>query len=210
MPGLGQVALFLVGVTDADVNIAMGSLKIQGAHPAEDRLIVQPAQVEAAPHVVIAIGAILLVQTGGVEHFLSLLMIAPLGKGNNAVAVGRLEGWIDLLDSVEGFDCLIEPAGAEEVEAEVIEGLNVAGVDLVGLLVGLEGLLIAAHLVEYEPHVEEPGRVVGIDICSETDFAQRFGPFALLKELLGLFDPSLGVAPVVHNPLVRVLNRTPA
>jgi hypothetical protein len=80
----------------------------------------------------------------------------------------------------------------------MIEGMDVVGINFVGVLVGFEGLVVPAKLIEDEPHIEEPGGVVGIDNGGETDFAQRFRPFALLEKLLGLFDPTLCIAPVVH------------
>ena len=168
-------------------------------HPAIDGLVVEAAEVEAATHVVIAVRTILLVEPGGVEHLLGEFVIAPLGIGDDAIAVRRFEGGVDALDLDESLDGLVEPTGAEQVNADMIERVQVVGIDGVGLAVSVEGFVEAAEFVEDEAHIEEPNAIVRIDVGSEADLVQGFGPLALLEELLGLFDAALGIAPVVHN-----------
>jgi hypothetical protein len=51
---------------------------------------------------------------------------------------------------------------------------------------------------------------MGIDIGGEADFAEGFGPFPLLEELLGLLHPTLGIAPVVHDPATKRTSKNSA
>lgn len=201
--GLLTVALLAVGVSDSEMNISLttlGALQIERAAPAVDGLVEQSACFEADAHVVIAMGAIVFVEPGGIEHLLGELVIAALGVGDDAIAVAGLERGVDFFDADEGLDGLIDSACAEEVEADVIEGLEVVGVNFAGVLVSVESFFESTELVEDEAHIHEPGGVIGVDVGGEADFAQGLRPLALFEELLGLFDPTLGIAPVVHVP----------
>jgi len=91
-----------------------------------------------------------------------------------------------------------------EVDAEMVHRLQVGLVDGEGAAVGVDGLLVAAHLVEGEADVEEPAAVVGVDVGGGAEFLQRLRPAALLEQLLGLFHPSLGVIPLGHTPIRRL------
>ena len=96
----------------------------------------------------------------------------------------------------EGF--LVIP-DAMKVDAQVLHALQIVGVDFEALPVGVDGLVEAPHFVEGQSDVEEPAAVVGVDGDGGAEFFQRFGPAALLEQFLRLFDPSLGVVPIVHG-----------
>ncbi len=91
-----------------------------------------------------------------------------------------------------------EIADAMQIDAQVLQGLKVVGVDFEGVAVGFDGFVEALHLVERQSDIEEPPAVVGIDGDGGAEFLQRFEPAVLLEQLLRLLDPPLGIVPIVH------------
>ena len=134
--------------------------------------------------VVVAVRAVLLVEPGEVEHLLGLLVLAQLGVGDDAVAVGGLEGgsMCSIFSNVRSASS--KSADAVQVDAQVVHGLEVVRVDRQGLLVGVDGLVEAVHLVERQADVEEPAAVVGVDGDGGAELLEGLLPLALLEELL--------------------------
>ena len=185
------------------MHIGVLVVEIQRALPAIDRLVVQLASLKATPHRVKAIRALLLVQSGEVEHFLGLLVIAQFRVGGDAIAIGRLISRIKRLDPLEALNGILETTDAGQIHTKVIKSFEVIGLENECFLVGFDGFAETLHFIEGKSDVEEPGAVVGIDRNGGAEKLEGLGPLLLLEELLGLFDLLFGVVPVVHGLPIR-------
>ena len=206
LAGFFQLALKGQCLGQVDMDRWIAFIEVEGALPAIDRLVEQAAFQQAVGDVEIATRAFLFVLAGDVEGLFGLLVIAHGGVDGDALAIGRLVGGIETGDMVEARQGLIKPSQPGLVYAHAVKGFDVVGLDAEGFGIGLQGLVIAAQLIQGEADVEIPGTVVGIHGDGGTELVQGLLPLLLGEEFLCLLDTIFSILPVVHG--VRPLKRT--
>jgi len=125
---------------------------------------------------------------GDVEGFFGGFVVAHGGEDGDAFAVGGLVGGIEAGDLIKRFQGGIKLSQAGEVYSHAVKAFDVVGLDAEGFLVGLQGLVKAAQLIQREADVEVPGAVVGIHGDGGAKLVQGLLPLLLGEEFLCLFD----------------------
>ena len=194
-----ELSLAPISLGDPQMNLGMALIQIEGLLPAIQSLVEQPAIVQAQPHVVIAIGAFILVLPSGIEHLLGFFVIAQFSIGIDPRAVRRLERRIHPLDMLEGFQRFGVLAHPRKVGPQMIQRIDIIRLNLQRMAISIDRFIELLHFIERQSDIEKPPAVVRIDRNGRAKLFQSLRPFLLVEELFGPFDALLGIVPIVHT-----------